>query len=268
LTATIEYVYCVVPAALVVNDAPNDALRDAPRGLDRAPVRSIARGDVAALVSAVEAEQYSGDAPSERMGDPEWLTPRAVAHDAIITWAADRDAVVPFPMWVMFGDERAVSAMLDARRDEFREILDRVSGARELCVRISADQIALANAAERMDDRLGELERQADVATPGQAYLMRRKLAELRKSGTRDAASRIADHAHSALSDRSRDSVARVSSVSNEPGLLLDAAYLVDNDRYDSFRSALTALMATYTPAGLRFDFTGPWPPYHFVRDR
>jgi hypothetical protein len=26
--------------------------------------------------------------------------------------------------------------------------------------------------------------------------------------------------------------------------------------------------MATYEPSGLSFDFTGPWPPYHFVRDR
>jgi hypothetical protein len=264
LTATIEYVYCVVPAAFVLNNS----LSDAPRGMDRAPVRSIARADVAALVTAVEAEQYSGDAPAERMGDPEWLTPRAVTHDAVITWAADRDAVVPFPMWVMFREESAVSAMLDDRHDEFREMLDRVNGARELCVRIFADQTALADAAERIDDRLGELERQAAVASPGQAYLLRRKLAELRKSASRDAASRIADQAHAALSDRSRESVARDSSPSNEPGVLLDAAYLVDNGLYDSFRSAVTELMATYGPAGLRFDFTGPWPPYHFVRDR
>ncbi len=226
------------------------------------------RADIAALVTAVDAEQYSGDAPSERMGEPEWLTPRAVTHDAVVTWAADRGAVVPFSMWVMFSDEHAVATMLDDRHDEFREMLDRVSGARELCVRIAADQAALVNAAEQMDDRLVDLEREADAASPGQAYLLRRKLAELRKSATRDVASRIADHAHSVLSDRSRESMARDSSASNEPGVLLDAAYLVDNERYDSFRSALTELMATYGPAGFRFDFTGPWPPYHFVRDR
>jgi hypothetical protein len=260
LTGTVEYVYCVVPATFVLSNAP--------RGIDGAPVRSIVRADVAALVTAVDADEYSGDAPLERMGEPEWLTPRAVVHDAVITWAADRGAVVPFSMWAMFSDERAVSEMLDDRHDEFRAMLDRVSGARELCVRISADQAALANAAEQMDDRLGELERQADVASPGQAYLLRRKLTELRRSATRDAGSRIAELAHAALSDRSRESVAHGGSVSNEPGVLLDGAYLVENDHYDSFRSAVTALIATYGPAGLSFDFTGPWPPYHFVRGR
>ena len=260
MTGTVEYVYCVVPATFVLSSAP--------RGIDRAPVRSIVRADVAALVTALDADEYSGDAPSERMGDPEWLTPRAVAHDAVITWAADRGAVVPFSMWTMFSDERAVSEMLDDRHDEFRTMLNRVSGARELCVRISADQAALAHVAEQMDDRLGELERQADVASPGQAYLLRRKLAELRKSATRDAGSRIAGLAHAALSDHSRESVAGGSSVANEPGVLLDGAYLVDNDHYDAFRSSLTELIATYGPVGLSFDFTGPWPPYHFVRGR
>jgi hypothetical protein len=259
LSATVEYVYCVVPAPLVGSGAP--------RGIDRAPVRAVVRADIAALVTAVDAGQYSGDAPSERMGDPEWLTPRAVTHDAVITWAADRGAVVPFRMWVMFSDERAVSAMLDDRYDEFRATLDRVTGARELCVRISADQTALATAAERIDGRLEDLEHRASVASPGQAYLMRRKLAELRKSATRDVASRIADQAHSALAEHSRENVARARSVSNEPGVLLDAAYLVADEQYDSFRSALTDLMAMYEPAGLRFEFTGPWPPYDFVRD-
>mgnify|MGYP001555019219 FL=1 len=260
MNATVEYVYCVVPATFVPDDARH--------GIDDAPVRSIARADIAALVSAVNATEYSGDAAAERIADPEWLAPRAVIHDAVVTWAADRGAVVPFSMWVMFSDDAAVASMLDDRHDEFRGMLNRVSGARELCVRVSATQSALANAAERLDDGLAQLERQAELASPGQAYLLRRKLAEVRKSATRDAAVRIVEQAHAALSDCSRESVARSSTVSDEPGVILDAAYLVADERYDSFRAALTALMSTYEPSGLTFDFTGPWPPYHFVRDR
>lgn len=260
MNATVEYVYCVVPAKF--------ALDDARHGIDGAPVRSIARADIAALVSAVDAAEYSGDPASERIADPEWLAPRAVTHDAVITWAADRDAVVPFSMWVMFSDETAVASMLEDRRDEFREMLNRVSGARELCVRVSASQAALASAAERLDAGLSELERQAELASPGQAYLLRRKLAEVRKSATRDAAARIVEQTHSALSDHARESLARSTNASDEAGVILDAAYLVADDQYDSFRAALTDLMATYEPSGLSFDFTGPWPPYHFVRDR
>jgi hypothetical protein len=48
--------------------------------------------------------------------------------------------------------------------------------------------------------------------------------------------------------------------------VILDGAYLVPDEQYDAFRTALTALMSTYEAAGLHFEFTGPWPPYHFVR--
>ena len=201
------------------------------------------------------------------MDDAEWLTPRAVTHDALVTWAGDHGAVVPFPMWVMFSDEPAVTQMLAERAEEFRDTLDRVRGAREFGVRLSGDQTALAAAAETMDSALAALEQQAESASPGQAYLLRRKLADARKAAVRDAAVRIVEQTHDALSSHSRASVARATAIANEPGVLLDGAYLVADEEYQHFRTVLTEIIAAYEPVGLRFDFTGPWPPYHFVRD-
>ncbi len=259
MSATVEYVYCVVPAALDTHDAPD--------GIDRSTVRSIIVDSVAALVGSLDASSYASEVVAERIGDPEWLAPRAVAHDALVTWASDRGPVVPFPMWVMFTDDSAVSVMLADRGKEFVATMDRVRGAREFCVRVSADRASLAAAAEQMDSALAALEQQASVASPGEAYLLRRKLEEARKAATRDAAVRIADRTHDALSEESRASVIRATTGSREQGILLDGAYLVANENYEAFRTVLTALIGTFQPAGLRFDFTGPWPPYHFVRE-
>ncbi len=259
MTPTIDYVYCVAPASLDVTDAP--------RGLDRTPVRRVASADLAALVSSVDAAAYAGDAQAQSMQDAEWLAPRAISHDALVTWAADRGPVVPFPMWVMFSDDNAVSSMLDERSAELRRTLRRVSGAREYSVRVSADARALAASADATDGRLGELGQQIATANPGQAYLLRRKLAESRKIAEREAAARIAEQTHDALAGCSRASVARATPVANEHSVLLDGAYLVEHGKYDAFRAELTQLIGIYQPAGVRFDFTGPWPPYHFVRD-
>jgi hypothetical protein len=218
-----------------------------------------------ALVSTLDAIDYSGDVISEKVEQAEWLAPRAMTHDSLVTWASDRGAVVPFPMWVMFGNDAAVLSMLSRKSSDLRESIDSISGAREFCVRVSADQSALAAAAEQMDPALAVISQQALAAPPGQAYLLRRKLAEARKTATRDAAGRIAERAHAALSDAAWSGVARATTVSSEPGILLDAAYLVADEKYEQFRTALTRLMETFQPAGLRFDFTGPWPPYHFV---
>jgi hypothetical protein len=259
LSATAEYVYCVVPAGFDVTGAPF--------GLDRSAVRLVQNSDLAAVVSDVDAAEYTGEATATAVGDPEWLSPRAVAHDSVITWIADRGAVIPFPMWVLFSDDSAVSSMLESRRAQFHAALDRVSDAREFSVRVSADASALANAAAATDSNLQQLDTQARAASPGQAYLLRRKLAESRKQAARDTALRIADETHSALSSTSRASAPRRTASSTDAGILLDAAYLVPDDRYDAFRSALTETVGTYAPSGVRFDFTGPWPPYHFVSD-
>ncbi|MEO6778977.1 MAG: GvpL/GvpF family gas vesicle protein, partial [Gemmatimonadaceae bacterium] len=188
MSVSVEYVYCVVPAPLDVHDAP--------RGLDRAGVRCIVAAGLVAVTSTLGESDYSGDVVSERTGDPEWLTPRAVAHDAVVTWAADRGPVVPFPMWVMFSDERGVLAMLAERAADLDDTLRRTGGAKEFGVRVSGDQAALAAAAEAADSTLVDLKEQAATAPPGQAYLLRRKLAEARKAATRDAALRIANETH------------------------------------------------------------------------
>jgi hypothetical protein len=262
LSATVQYVYCVVPAQ-------SDPAA-APPGIDGTRVRAVHSKEqpgLVALVSSLDAVEYSGQTVSARSDDTTWLTPRAVTHDALVTWAADAGPVIPLPMWVMFHDDDAVSQMLADRAPEFRGAIERVTGAREFGLRVSGDMTALARAAEQMNDDLGRLEQLASSAPPGQAYLLRRKVAEARKIATRDAAARIAEDSHDHLSGRSRASLPRATALANEPGVILDGAYLVANEDYDAFRSAVTDLIATYAPAGLRFDFTGPWPPYHFVRD-
>lgn len=259
MSATVEYVYCVVPAALEPGALP--------RGIDDSAVHLVCSGALAALTCSLNSASYASDTIADRVGDPEWLSSRAIAHDAVITWAGDRGAVVPLPMWVMFADASGVSRMLADREREFTDALARVKGAREFCVRVAADRLALSAAAEQMDTTLADLEERARHAAPGEAYLLGRKLAEARKAGTRDAAVRIAEDSHHALSQESRSNIARATPAASAQGLILDGAYLVDDENYEQFRTILTGLMRKFEPAGVHFDFTGPWPPYHFVRE-
>lgn len=267
MTATVVYVYCVTPVG-----AATAEVATAPRGLEGAPLRVIANGalsgaGLAALVSDVPAHAYTPDAITAQAGDAIWLTPRAVAHDAVVTWASDRGPVVPLPMWVLFDDDARVAGMLQERAGALRAALDSVTGAREYGVRVSADASALAAAAESLDPALAVMAREAAAASPGQAYLLRRKLDEARRGARRDAAERIARAVHETLVPLARETVPRVATQATpQPDVLLNAAYLVGDDRLDAFRAALTMLLERFGASGVRFDFTGPWPPYNFVR--
>lgn len=243
----------------------------APRGIDGTEVQRVVAGELAALVSTLDAAAYAGDAVAENTADPDWLAPRAVTHDAVVTWASDTGPVVPLPMWVMFEEPAGVAAMLQQRAALFARGLDSVRDAREYGVRVTADRQALAEAAVTLDPTLAALQLQAQGASPGQAYLLRRKLADARKSAARDVAGRIAGEVHTQLSNAARSSALRATSggapdAVADSSIILDGAYLVPNDRYDDFRRGLTQLIERYRAHGCRFDFTGPWPPYHFVR--
>jgi hypothetical protein len=47
--------------------------------------------------------------------------------------------------------------------------------------------------------------------------------------------------------------------------LALNAVFLVAPESYTSFRGSLGRLATRLEPSGFRFEFSGPWPPYHFV---
>ena len=49
---------------------------------------------------------------------------------------------------------------------------------------------------------------------------------------------------------------------------ILNGSFLVAPARVQDFQLALTEMVTRHEPSGFKFDFTGPWPPYHFVGER
>ena len=47
--------------------------------------------------------------------------------------------------------------------------------------------------------------------------------------------------------------------------MLLNGAYLVRVEREKAFADVMNALQSSYGNDGVRFELTGPWPPYNFV---
>lgn len=259
----VAYVYGIVSAAL------DDA--GAPPGLDGVPVRAEREGALGALVSCLDARVYAGGEAEARAGDVAWVGPRAVAHDAVLTWASESGGVIPLPMFTMFSDAAAVHAMLRERAAALSGTLARVAPAQEYAVRLfRLDDVARA-ALSSGDPAVAELERQAAAATPGQRYLLERKLEKERAAALRRAGGGAAARAFDALAARAEDAVREPIAATPEGAVgtaVLDAAFLVRRDALDAFHERVAALARELEARGFRVECTGPWPPYHFVRGR
>lgn len=265
-SGSLWYVYGVVPAGFSASSTPG-GLDDAAVTIERAD-----RGDVAALVSRLDHPDYQPAVLEERSGDVEWLSPRATAHDRVLTWASDHGAVVPLPMFSLFSGEPAVQTMLRDRAPQLTATLKHIGTAREYALRVYRVDAELAGAIPALSPRLQELSASAANASPGQRYLLERKLENEKKSEMRVVTTRIVDEIVEALSSSAREVVRSpiprmADSESARGTMVLNAAFLVDPRSLTDFQKTLTQLVAERGTQGFRFDFTGPWPPYHFVNE-
>jgi hypothetical protein len=260
------YLYGIVPAGT--------GLRRVPAGIDERPVELIDgdAGENSALATRVDATEYSPARVESLAGNIDWVRDRAEAHDRVLNWASDIARVIPLPMWTMFRDVAAVRGMLAERREEFEAVFARVADAREYTVRAYVRTADLQAHLSEHSEEFRSLEAQAKSASPGQRYLLERKLDEKRKESARQVLRGVATEVHEALAaaalDAVRDEIVASVTASEQGHAILNASYLVKSDKLPEFRRALTKFMNRYQPSGFTFEFTGPWPPYHFVGGR
>ena len=257
------YVYGIVPAAAPVSGVPT--------GLDEKPVSVVANGELGALVSELSGSGYDPDAIAASSGNMEWVAPRAKAHDLVLTWASDHGPVIPLPMFTStFGSLDAVRAMLRDRAAELRPVLAKVARGREYALRVYRVDAELKAALPRLNDEIAKLQAAATAASPGQRYLLERKLDERAREEVRATSQRIAAEVRDELSkvalETATSPIPRV--TTDAPGtMVLNAAFLIAPDGVRAFQERLTTIVNERQSTGFRFDFTGPWPAYHFALD-
>lgn len=257
------YVYGIVPASLAPSTMPS--------GLDDAVVGMERGEDIAALVSTLHGAQYEPEALETSSGDVDWLSPRAVAHDRVLTWASDLGPVVPLPMFSLFSGRDAVCTMLRDKSEELSSTLARLAKGREYALRVYRVDVELLESMSTLSPRLAALEAMAAAASPGQRYLLGRKLDTEKKNEMRAVTQGLVDevvtalNAHSLKSARSPIPRAVDADGPNRGVMILNAAFLVSPNDLRDFQQTLTSLVERHASHGLRFDFTGPWPPYHFA---
>ena len=261
----IWYVYGIVPAG-----TPTSTLTV---GLDNTAVALETFDAICALVSALDAAPYEATAMETNSADLEWLGPRAVAHELVLTRASDAaaGAVVPLPMFSVFTSRDAVRTMLGERASQLSSTLQRVSEGREFALRVYRVDAELMESMPSLSPRLAELAQSAQAASAGQRYLLERKLAADKKSELRAVSQQVVDEIVSELGRHAaqhvRSAIPRVSDADTATSgtMVLNAAFLVAPGALTEFQRTLTSLVERHDQHGFRFDFTGPWPPYHFV---
>jgi hypothetical protein len=259
------YVYCVGESgalAPLFDGALPDAIEEDSR------LEAVEAGGLTAVVSAVPLEVYGEGALAGRLADATWTATRALRHERVAEHFARRAAVAPLRFGSIYLRRAGVEAMLAERGAQLREVLGRLGGREEWGLNVFVERARLREEVTRLSARLRELDERAEASTPGQAYLLRKKIEGLRDEEARAETRRVAAEAERRLAGAC-DGVARLRVLKDEAAergeLAARLAFLVRREGFDDFRAAAEALAAEYTPLGFHFELTGPWPAYNFA---
>jgi hypothetical protein len=259
------YVYCVgerEALAPLFADVLPEAIEEG------AGLEAVEAEGLSAVVSAVPLEVYGEGALAERLSDATWTATRALRHERVAEHFARRAAVVPLRFGAIYLRRENVATMIEARAAQFREVLARLGGREEWGLNVYVERARLREEVTRLSARLREMAERADASTPGQAYLLRKKIEGLRDEEARTETRRVAREVEERLA-ATCDGAARLrvhkDEATEQGELAARLAFLVRREGFDDFRAAAEQLAAEYTPLGFRFELTGPWPAYNFA---
>lgn len=260
------YVYCVgersaLAALLAAGELP-------PAIESEASLDVIEGAAVAAVVSGVPLSDYDEDALQTRLQDATWTATRAMRHEQVVEYFAERASVVPLRFGTIYFERAGVEQMLAEREPKLLPLIEGLRGREEWGVNLYSDRAKLREKITSVSPRLRELEMQASQAAPGQSYLLRKKIDAMRTDEARAESKRLASEIETALAAACERAVRMrvLKAEATEHGeLFAKLAFLVARSRFDHFRATAEGLAAQHGDAGFRIELTGPWPPYNFA---
>jgi hypothetical protein len=221
-------------------------------GIRSRPVELVPEGEVAALVSAVPADEFGEASLRERLNDRAWLERTAREHEEALEGVLERTAVIPFRLCTVYERREHVSEFLSAHGPALADLLRRLDGRVELGVKAY-----FAPAAQEREE-----------AQSGREYLLRRQRERQEAEEAARFKSECARESHEALAAAAEDARANPPQPPELSGrtdeMLLNGAYLVRRDD-GRLADAVAELESRYGPRGMTYEVTGPWPPYNFV---
>lgn len=223
-------------------------------GIHGARVTSVTHEGLAAVVSAVDLEEFGEDGLRRHLEDLDWVRDVAFAHDDVVREVARLGPVAPMRLATVFFGPDSVVERLAGMAAELTQVLDRVDGRSEWSVKAFSER-----------DGATAQEGEGRPAS-GRDYLARRKQqAQDRETASErhvDAVEALhGELAEVALAGRHLNAQDRqLGGYTGE--MIMNAAYLVGDEDGERFRGLVEEHEA---PAGLRFTVEGPWPPYSFA---
>lgn len=230
----------------------------------------VSHATVTAMVEPVCAREFSPESLDEKLQSIEWVARQARKHEAVLEQAMRHGPVVPARLCTLFSNAEALKHSLGERKQEFLAALERIQGREEWGVKAFYDG-RQPGAAAADDSELRRLDAAISDASPGHAFVLRKKRAARLAALASVRLDALVDEVLEAVEDVAADVRLRPllpeSATGRDEPMALNAAALVSVSTRDAFQAAIAELSARCREDGLVIEICGPWPAYSFCDD-
>jgi gas vesicle protein GvpL/GvpF len=241
-------------------------LPDAVEGNDGEHVRLAVGGGLAAVVRRTLLVPSANGTLELGVSDVRQLEAMVRHHNDVVSAIHAQRAILPAKFGCVYASEEDVLSALAGERDALLALLERLEGCDEWGVHIYANPALIGERLVAEDPRIRRLREELAVASPGKAYLLKRRLADLEAEVAQASLDLMAREIHAALARHALDDRATIPPhrpPTPDVGVeVLRAAYLIRREASTAFFAELDAVGAR---AGVRCEQSGPWPPYSFA---
>jgi hypothetical protein len=254
------YLFCLTPAE------PRPAV--AGSGIDgEHPLFLETVGGVAAIVSEVDLEGFSGPGARECMENLAWVGPRGLRHEEVILATMQASPVLPVRFGTIFSSRDALAVPLQKHGGVISRFFAETARHGEWMLKgwVNRPQAR----ASALATRLAEQQEPLAALSPGKRYVVEQKI---RASVDQDVAAWLRRMAEAAMEPIraagwacAEGRLAGADLTGDEEEMFFHEAVLVPDHDIDALRRMTGRWNADLGPRGIAFRLSGPWPPYHFA---
>lgn len=235
------------------------------------PLETVPFADLVAVVEHVDASEFSAEALEQRLQSVDWVAPLARKHSAVLNDVMRHGPVVPARLCTLFSSADALIGSLAENEQRFRDALSLLKGREEWGLKVFCHEETLRSIVGSSDPQVKVLEAAATTASPGRAFVLRKKrdgcLAEVVSARIEEVLDEVLDTLASVAADTCLRPLLSEPATGRREAMVMNAALLVDVAAASALGTTTEELVSRFCTEGFVVELTGPWPPYSFCDD-
>jgi hypothetical protein len=232
--------------------------------LGKIGIECIENGGVEAWVKRIDRAEFEGSEGEKNLSDLQWITPRVLAHETVVSQLAQQTAFFPSRFGTLFSSVQSLNNLMQGAASDLQSFFCRVGRKREWGIKFFGD----------MDKAASILARRSGIVSEGKQlrgaeYLRLRQFqkqcVQEKMSLLHDALSEPLHWIQTWTSDIATRKVNSAQKNDEHEMLLQNIAVLASESESQNLTSWVRGWNSQATSDScIRIELTGPWAAYSF----